>query len=909
MDPKDAARIAAGMLRGLQHAHEEGVVHRDVKPDNVLITKGDEPKLLDFGLAIETETALQITKDGMVVGTPYYLAPEQARGQKATPLCDVYAAGVTLYYLLTGKRPFVGATALAVLNKHIHEPPVPPIKHKADIPKTLNDIVLKMMAKKPADRYQSAAAAAKDLEAYLKGKQVEVRVPVQLPLGLDRLSKKQQIIAAASAGVGLMVLVILLIAAFSGGKRDPDPTAINNPPPPPPAGSPEADKLKECLEFESKHKDIYDDYALVFTKYDQYIASTVSTDFAERGKAAKKAFFDYAEKRAVDELDKILKESDPYKRVRLLADYPRSLLTLTTIDKRVQRERTIAGGESETKYLSDEKKLDGLIRDGKFKEAGALLEVIIGLAVGPQRERLDRLKADLPRMEREYDDALLRRLTESFGAVHTSFSELLAKRDTLAAYNKVTKFLKDVVDPAEKQRLRVPGVNYETIIHASTDAAFKDTIAQVPVTLATAFVTAQDTLSYRVLSSVQDALDVDFLVTAAYRGMRNLSNTTTEIRIATWNQTGRMLINPNVGLVFQPKGGVEKKVEPRQLNPEDLVMLAAASEGVTIDKMYESSDLLARAIGTMYLYSTGPDRWAQAIRWFRRAEELGIQGLSYRLAGFRERGYQEVRDRIAASKALLDKKNFDGAKQPLAAVQAGWDHDPVLKEQIGRAMAAILVAEVLHYERTRDYAKLKQAARTLRSSYAGLYREEDVFAPYAMALRLTGTWGPAGSRLNDEWTWEGKAQGAPSPATDDSSRGLHLKPDTTLEFTPNTSRGVSGAVASLTVANTATSFATGIKFDASAKDGRYRKLVIHDTGEAALYESDGSKETRIAFASGKKLGPGEWIEIAFVAEGGDLVCFVAERPLFLVPATISTDRAIGLWTSADANFRLIRLRK
>src|ERR1051325_11152396 len=188
MEPKDAARIASGILRGLQHAPQEGVVHRDVKPDNVLITKGDEPKLLDFGLAIETETALQITKDGMVVGTPYYLAPEQARGQKATPLCDVYAAGCTLYYLLTGKRPFVGATALAVLNQHLHEPPVPPIKHKADIPKPLNDIVLKMMAKKPTDRYQSAAAAANDLEAFLKGKEIQVKVPRQLPLGLDRLT-------------------------------------------------------------------------------------------------------------------------------------------------------------------------------------------------------------------------------------------------------------------------------------------------------------------------------------------------------------------------------------------------------------------------------------------------------------------------------------------------------------------------------------------------------------------------------------------------------------------------------------------------------------------------------------------------------------------------------------------------
>src|SRR5881394_1110332 len=243
MDPPDAAKIAAGMLRGLQHAHEEGVVHRDVKPDNVLITKGDEPKLLDFGLAIETETALQITKDGMVVGTPYYLAPEQARGQKATPLCDVYAAGVTLYYLLTGKRPFVGATALAVLNKHIHEQPVPPMKHRPVIPRTLNDIVLKMMAKKPAERYQSAAAAASDLEAFLKGKPVQVKLPMQIPLpfGIAAWPKKQQILAAAGAGGVLLLLVILLIVAFSGGKI-PTPAGPSAAQLPKPAGPVEPDE-------------------------------------------------------------------------------------------------------------------------------------------------------------------------------------------------------------------------------------------------------------------------------------------------------------------------------------------------------------------------------------------------------------------------------------------------------------------------------------------------------------------------------------------------------------------------------------------------------------------------------------------------------------------------------------------
>jgi serine/threonine protein kinase len=349
MDPKDAAKIAAGMLRGLQHAHEEGVVHRDVKPDNVLITKGDEPKLLDFGLAIETETALQITKDGMVVGTPYYLAPEQARGQKATPLCDIYAAGVTLYYLLTGKRPFVGATALAVLNKHIHEPPVPPIKHRPVIPKTLNDIVLKMMAKKPAERYPSAGAAADDLEAFLKGKPVQVKLPMQVPLpfGMASWTKKQQIIAGAGAGsLLLLLLVLLLTVAFSGGKKPPPPgPSVAQPSKSPgPAESADSARFSACMEFEKQNKESIASFMDILNKYEVFIAATTSAEFGERARQQRKAFVEFADKRAEQELDRRAKEPDPYRRVKALQDFPKVLVEITSIDKRLREELLFAHG-------------------------------------------------------------------------------------------------------------------------------------------------------------------------------------------------------------------------------------------------------------------------------------------------------------------------------------------------------------------------------------------------------------------------------------------------------------------------------------------------------------------------------------------------------------------------------------
>jgi len=262
---------------------------------------------------------------------------------------------------------------------------------------------------------------------------------------------------------------------------------------------------------------------------------------------------------------------------------------------------------------------------------------------------------------------------------------------------------------------------------------------------------------------------------------------------------------------------------------------------------------------------------------------------------------------------MLDKKNFDAAKQPLLAIQSAWAHDAVLKEQIGRAMSAVLVAEVLTYERQKEYGRLKQAARLLRTTYAGLYREEDIFVAYAGAMRQTGNWGPAGSLLNSEWSWEGKGKAdVEPPAVDETgnSRGIRIKANRSIELSPVTARGATGASVELSVATSFSSYASGFKFDASAKDGRYRKLLLRDSGEVALVEVDGSAEKTIATGSiGRRPRPGDWIELSYVAEGGDIACFVQEKPVLLAAAPVPTDRTMGFWSSAEANFRLLRLRK
>ena len=163
----DSVRQAA---LGLQHAHEHGMVHRDVKPSNLLLSKQGVVKVLDLGLArlhdpAEGGEPSRITQDGLVIGTPEFLAPEQARNPSAADIrADIYALGCTLYYLLAGRPPYPGGTVTERVVKHETEP-LPALDRK-DLPPGLLGVIHKMMAKRPDDRYATPAAVAKALEPF-----------------------------------------------------------------------------------------------------------------------------------------------------------------------------------------------------------------------------------------------------------------------------------------------------------------------------------------------------------------------------------------------------------------------------------------------------------------------------------------------------------------------------------------------------------------------------------------------------------------------------------------------------------------------------------------------------------------------------------------------------------------------
>jgi serine/threonine protein kinase len=152
------------ICRGLRYAHAQNVIHRDIKPHNILIDKENVVRLTDFGIA-KIFTLDNITMTGITVGTPEYMSPEQAEGNQVDAQADIYSLGVVMYEMLTKKPPFTANNQIAIAYKHVHEMPVPPSVKRRDTPKRLELIVLKALKKKKSDRYASAAEMLEDLDS------------------------------------------------------------------------------------------------------------------------------------------------------------------------------------------------------------------------------------------------------------------------------------------------------------------------------------------------------------------------------------------------------------------------------------------------------------------------------------------------------------------------------------------------------------------------------------------------------------------------------------------------------------------------------------------------------------------------------------------------------------------------
>ena len=181
--PERSLEIIDGVLRALDYSHQAGIVHRDIKPGNVMVTRNGDIKVMDFGIArAMSDAQATMTQTAQVIGTAQYLSPEQARGERVDSRSDLYSTGCLLYELLTGRPPFTGDSPVAIAYQHVRENPVPPSRVDPDVPPWADAIVLKAMAKSPADRYQTAGDMRADLQRAASGMPVAAAPPTRFDM-------------------------------------------------------------------------------------------------------------------------------------------------------------------------------------------------------------------------------------------------------------------------------------------------------------------------------------------------------------------------------------------------------------------------------------------------------------------------------------------------------------------------------------------------------------------------------------------------------------------------------------------------------------------------------------------------------------------------------------------------------
>ncbi|HEY7155268.1 MAG TPA: serine/threonine-protein kinase, partial [Gemmataceae bacterium] len=242
LPPPRAAALVHKLALALTEAHSHQVIHRDLKPGNIMLTADGEPVLMDFGLARRDDSGdIRLTQQGAVLGTPAYMAPEQAKGDSHTvgPSCDIYSLGVLLYELLTHRLPFRGVDTFAVLAKVMTEAPLPPSQHQPGVDAKIEAICLKAMAKEPADRYPAMADFAAALADYLKEASqtlvVKARPPAAQPIAPPRGGRALGITLAAGVFVLLLSAGAIFLPIDNKGAGENNPDGASSPVVEPPA--------------------------------------------------------------------------------------------------------------------------------------------------------------------------------------------------------------------------------------------------------------------------------------------------------------------------------------------------------------------------------------------------------------------------------------------------------------------------------------------------------------------------------------------------------------------------------------------------------------------------------------------------------------------------------------------------
>jgi serine/threonine protein kinase len=225
---KNAVYIAWQIAKGLEFAHERGIIHRDIKPSNIMLKNNNEVCIIDFGISITSESQ-RLTSTGMTMGTPEYMSPEQCRNKNVTQQSDIYNLGIVFYEMLSGDPPFTGGASLAILNKQLHEKPEPLRKKNPKIPVALEKIISKCLEKKMDSRYANFSEFIDDLKSFLSGASSGAQNAIQKKTLIGKLTVPERIIFSILCVLPILLFLLVLLLAFKSVPENPPSIGYLNP--------------------------------------------------------------------------------------------------------------------------------------------------------------------------------------------------------------------------------------------------------------------------------------------------------------------------------------------------------------------------------------------------------------------------------------------------------------------------------------------------------------------------------------------------------------------------------------------------------------------------------------------------------------------------------------------------------
>ena len=935
LSPREAARLVVGVLRGLHHAHAAGIIHRDVKPGNVIVTKENEPKILDFGLAVAIDPRDKLTGTGSVLGTPLYISPEQAKGKPAETRSDIYSAGVMFYAMLTGRVPFSGHDPLAVLNMHLHENPVSPVNLNPRIPQALNDIVLKMLAKRVEDRHATAELAARDLQAFLDGKLVALP-PRPAP----------RVIRRRAAPVGLIVGSILGIAFLYAMVRP-----SSSPPPaaaPPPTVRTLSGPDLEMAEVREKTDAILGaatrDGPKDFAVYPHSLGELAKLAGRYANRKDVVAVVDGARKNLVAEADRIAREHETQLRPRLLSargqgdvylmreiyrEFPRPFLEITDTGRSIGAEIRDNEERVAKRIDADIESVSRLIEADEFDVVRERLKRLGDVVPPERRKQVSELGETTTAAEAERRLQLIPRLMADVAELDKLVASLLERRQSDEAWNAIL----GLVERQGPTKLAATLVRIASIPQATLRSIVPSTVTEEEIDSvlgrfeAEGFAKDEDWPSHRVRWLCEDVLRREWIRRRAERGIQRLVGVEVTLR-SFGGAKGKIAAGSPPTL--QAGAGPAQAVVVDQLEAGDQVYFAAAAAvgpENPVETVFKSADhkRFAIAAAAAHRYAPVPGRFTEALRWMEQGRVLGMRVPAPRMAALEEAARLE-RDQVARDmlgKALDHAAGgrFDKAHEELdRAVKEHEDrsHGALVGAVARDLRARFLLAEAEDDAKGSRWGKALAVLRKLRSGFPA-YAPERATSLFHKALLNAGSWASwpmaTPNAASKTWSWDGKSTGTRPPARMEGGqivlvdvggfRALYLE-------RPKTA-GATGIRARIRINQTQQSFEAGFHFDAKEPTADLRRFLLRSTNRA---EAGTRREGRWTMDEDQDVKPAiaakEWYEIAIVSDGTETVFFFgpagSPQGVLTLPGGLDPKAGFGLWANVDTTFADIQVR-